>query len=198
MAAKKTKPAQTQAPTPPFLRPFRAAQLPRAVATAFDLTPTADELPGIERFLGLQSLSGLRFKGTLIGVGETDWRAEGRLTATTTQGCVITLAPVVQSVDEQVRRGYTPLTTGEDGAEIDLDPDADDDDDPDGFTDEIDLGQLALETLALALDPYPRAKDAVLDRHLFAPPGTEPLSDEAIKPFAKLAELKEKLSGTKP
>ena len=198
MAAKKTRPAPIEAPPPPFLRPYRTAQLARAVQTAFDLTPTAEELPRIERFLGLQSLSGLRFKGTLSGACDEDWRAEGRLTATTTQGCVISLAPVVQSIDETVRRTYTPMETGEDGAEIDLDPDDDGDDDPDGFVDEIDLGQLALETLALALDPYPRAKDAVLDRHLFAPPGAEPLSDEAIKPFAKLDELKEKLSGTKP
>lgn len=196
MAAKRINIAPVEAAPAPFQRPYRMVQVPRAVPKSFDLTPTSDELPGIERFLGLQSLSGLRFKGKIEAAGDDDWHVSGRLTATTTQGCVISLAPVVQSVDETVSRTYLPAADIENGAEIELDPD--NDDDPDSFEDEIDLGQLALETLALALDPYPRAKDAELDQHLFAPPGAEPLTDDVLKPFAKLAQLKDKLSRTDP
>ena len=54
---------------------------------------------------------------------------------------------------------------------------------------------MALEALALALDPYPRAEGAALGDARFAPPGTQPLDEEALKPFAGLAELREKLAG---
>ena len=64
--------------------------------------------------------------------------------------------------------------------------------------DPLDLGAVAIETLRLALDPYPRAKDAQFDGVIAGPPGAEPLTDEAIKPFGGLAALKARMEGEEP
>ena len=51
--------------------------------------------------------------------------------------------------------------------------------------DRVDLGEVAVQTLSLALDPFPRHPDA--DR-ILAEKGV--LSEEAAGPFAMLAKLR--------
>ena len=194
MADRKERSERQEAPKAPFSHPLMVQTLSRGRKTTFDLTPAASETADICRFLGLQSLSALRLKGALHPVGETDWRAEGRLTAEAVQSCVVTLAPVHQKIDETVTRHYVPAEDLTELEEISLDTE---EDEPDGFEDIIDIGHLLTESLALALEPYPRADDAELPVNRFAPPGVEPLSDEDLKPFAGLAALKNKLSGDK-
>ena len=113
------------------------------------------------------------------------------MTADVVQACVATLEPVPARIDEDLVRGFIPEDAYSATLEEDLDPDAEDA--PDTFGTVIDLGATALEALALALDPYPRATEASADPVRTAPPGVEPLTDEALRPFAKLAALKEKL-----
>lgn len=190
--AKKASQAQASAVEPaPFQRPMTIATLSRARPHGFDLRPEGEENLKIASFLRISGVEDLRFKGDLTAQGDDGWCIDGRLTAGVTQDCVVTLAPVAQKIDERVVRQYLPedlLTM----SEVDLDPDSDDD--PEPFEDVIDPGQLAIEALALALDPYPRAADAQLDQTRFAPPGMEPLTDDDLKPFAGLAALKEKLN----
>ncbi|MEM8843046.1 MAG: DUF177 domain-containing protein, partial [Pseudomonadota bacterium] len=82
--------------------------------------------------------------------------------------------------------------------DIDIPVGADDDDDgPDPLGDEIDLAGLMLESLALALDPYPRVEGAALETAVFAEPGVAPMTDEDARPFAKLAALRAKLGDAK-
>jgi uncharacterized metal-binding protein YceD (DUF177 family) len=57
----------------------------------------------------------------------------------------------------------------------------------------IDLEEVLIEALALALPDYPKAPDAKLEQTVFAPDGKTPISDEETKPFAALAALKDKL-----
>ena len=57
----------------------------------------------------------------------------------------------------------------------------------------IDLTEVTREALALALPLYPRAPGAELGEAVFAAPGTAPIRDEDLKPFAGLAALKAKL-----
>ncbi len=102
---------------------------------------------------------------------------------------------MAQRVDETVARDYVPEEEYSLPAEIDLDPEAEDD--PDPFGKVIDPGLLALESLALVLDPYPRAPGVPAAEYRAAPPGVTPLAEGDLKPFAKLAVLKEKLGGGK-
>jgi uncharacterized metal-binding protein YceD (DUF177 family) len=101
--------------------------------------------------------------------------AHGHLSARVVQTCVISLEDFTATVEESFAVRFVP-----DGEESDnADPEALDEI---PYTDgAIDLGEAAAEQLALALDPYPRAPDAVLPD---AEAATEP------HPFAALSSLK--------
>lgn len=159
------------------------------------LTETAspEERAAIADRFSLQAVDELALAATIAREGADGWRVDGRLKARVTQTCVVTLTPVASAIDEPVRRIYSPDIAADDGlaVEIDIDPDADDPPEPLGAG--VDLGAVALETLALAIPPYPRAPGAVFTPRSVAPPGAEPLADEALKPFAELGALKERL-----
>jgi hypothetical protein len=161
----------------------------------FTISPDREEALAIAQFLGLKALRALRFRGELLPVGEECWRVEGELRAEVVQQCVATLEPVTAVVEEAVAREYVPEAEYRPPAEIDFDPDAEDE--PDPFGNAIDPGQLAIESLALVLDPYPRAPGVARVEYLAAPPGATPLSDQNLKPFAKLAVLKDRFGGEK-
>lgn len=180
---------------PPLRRPIPVRTLSRRQAHPFDLRPEGEEAGDIARFLGLKALRGLRFRGELAPSGDEGWRIEGELSAEVVQSCVVTLEPVGQRIHEEVARDYVPEYAYRPPAEIDIDPDAEDD--PDPFDSVIDPGLLAIESLALVLDPYPRAPGVPPAEFRAAPPGVSPLVDGDLKPFAKLAVLKDKLGGGK-
>jgi hypothetical protein len=96
-------------------------------------------------------LHAVRFKGGI--------RVAGRLWATTVQPSVISLEPVTQEIAESVDRIFLPggekQYAGPADAEIFVDLEGDDL--PDHFEgNEADLSALIMETVALALEPYPK------------------------------------------
>jgi uncharacterized metal-binding protein YceD (DUF177 family) len=190
MSRRSPAPSTRIAAEPPLRRPIPVRALSRRQPHAFDLSPEGDEARLVARFLGLEALPSLRFRGELAPAGAEGWRIEGQLSAEVVQSCVVTLEPVAQRIEETVARDYVPETEYRPPDGIDLDPDAEDDPDPFGAV--IDPGLLALESLALALDPYPRAPGVRPAEYRAAPPGVAPIADGDLKPFAKLAVLKEK------
>ena len=112
--------------------------------------------------------------------------AEGRVAAAVTQACSITGDPLPATVDEPVAlRFVAEEDAGQDEVEL---GDSDIDVIPyDGGT--IDLGEVAAETMALALDPFPRGPNAEV---VLKEAGV--LSEEQAGPFGALAGLKEKLA----
>jgi hypothetical protein len=112
------------------------------------------------------------------------FRVTGRVEADLHQRCVVTLVPVAEKIDEAVDRIFLPLGTaasdfGRQGTF--LDPEADDE--PDWFDGEwLELGPLIVETVSLALDPYPRAPGATLESA-----GDEVPEEDS--PFAALRRL---------
>ena len=113
--------------------------------------------------------------------------ARGRIAAAVTQSCVASAAPVPAEVDEPFDLVFRPepgaaspeeeVELGE--AELDV-----------VFYEgaAIDLGEAVAETLALALDPYPRAPDAA---EALKAAGVK--SEEEAGPFGALAGLRDKL-----
>ena len=112
--------------------------------------------------------------------------AEGRVAAAVTQACSITGDPLPATVDEPVAlRFVAEEDSGQDEVEL---GDSDIDVIPyDGGT--IDLGEVAAETMALALDPFPRGPNAEV---VLKEAGV--LSEEQAGPFGVLAGLKDKLA----
>lgn len=190
-----TRPARDTLPDLPVHWPRDPARFDPDGATTLTVTATAEECAGIAAYLGIAELGGLAFAGAAEPWGKGGWRLSGRLSATYVQTCVVTLDPVARSADLEIERTYLPAAQLSPEAGFDLDPE--DPDLPDPLEAEIDLAAPIVESLALDLDPYPRAEGAGFGSRAYAGPGVEPLSDEALKPFAKLAGLKEKLTGEK-
>ena len=116
-------------------------------------------------------------------------RVTGRLTGEVTQPSVVTLDPIRQQISEPIDRIFLPggekPYAGAANAEIFVDLDGDDV--PDHFEgNEADLSDLIIETLALAVDLYPREPGVTLD-DLGLKPDVEETS-----PFAVLKALKPK------
>lgn len=150
------------------------------------LAPDAAACEAIAERLGLLGLRKLRLEGELAPEGRADWRLEARLGATVVQPCVVTLAPVTTRIDVALTRRYVAEMAAPAGDEIEMP----EDDTEEPLPEMLDLAQVMEEALALALPLYPRAEGAELSRAVFGPPGTDPLTDEAAKPFAALGRLK--------
>lgn len=174
---------------PPVSLPFRVAALPSRKPTRFTLAPDAAERAAMAADLGLLGLPAFRLTGELRPVGRHDFELVADFTATVVQPCSITLEPVTTRLSEPLLRRYDADYVAPDAEEMELR----DEDTVDPLPEVIDIGDVAMEALALALPLYPRALGASLDEAVFAPPGAEPLRDADLRPFAGLAALKSKL-----
>ena len=127
-------------------------------------------------------LHAVRFRGGI--------RVTGRLEAIVVQQSVITFEPVTQEIGEPVDRIFLPgaekAYTGQADAEVFVDLEGEDI--PDHFDgNEADLTDLIVETLSLAIDPYPRGPGESLGEL-----GSDGLEEE-LNPFASLKKLKQDL-----
>ena len=182
---------KTQNPEPEFSRIVKVSQLANTSDYAFDEIPSETETTDLARLYDVISVRKMRFQGHISPFDDEGWLLEGKLGATVTQNCVITLERMRTRIDLDVRRLFVPMPElGEN--EVLLDALHDDTLEPLGR--EIDLGLVATEALALAIPEYPRVEGAELPESRFAAPKATDIDEEAPKAFAGLAALKEKLS----
>jgi len=172
--------------TPPeFSRPIALDTLgeaPRQIAIEADEA----ERTALARRFDLIDVSALTATVALVRSGDAV-TATGRVEAKVTQSCIASGAPVAARIDEPFRLEFRPMpTTTTPDDEIELGQGELDVSFYEGAS--IDIGEAAAETLALAVDPYPRAPDA--DEALKAK-GVK--NEEEAGPFAALASLREKL-----
>jgi len=170
---------------------LRVAGLDTQKPTAFELTPPAAQRNAIATQLDLIGLRKLRFTGNLAASGKTDWVLAGNLGATVVQSCVLTLAPVTTRIDIPVTRQFIAAmaTQADSEEEIEILPD----DNSDILDSHIDLKQVMIEALSLALPLYPKIEGADLENTVFTKAGIKPMTDDDARPFAGLAALKDKL-----
>lgn len=138
------------------------------------LTASPAERQALARRFGILGIDALEVRFRLEPEADGAIRAAGHLEASLVQECVVTLEPVPQCVvDEFVLRllpaGRAAAYGPEDLDEIETEQDV------------ADLGEVAAEQLALAIDPYPRAPGAELPAEL---------QSEAEGAFAALAALR--------
>lgn len=163
---------------------FRSDHMP-AGGREVRATASDDERAAIAGFLELSEVPRLAVDLTALPFRD-GIRVTGRLRAEVVQPCVVTFVPVHQQIDEPIDRVFLPGR--EDAAapvqgEVFVDLEADDA--PDYFEGpEVDLSDLVLESLALAIDPYPRAPGASIEDVL------PPVDGGEASPFASLKSLK--------
>jgi uncharacterized metal-binding protein YceD (DUF177 family) len=156
-----------------------------------DLNADEAECTAIAERLGLLRLDRFDAHAVLSRDGRKI-RATGRIKASLEQSCVATGDPVPAHVDEPFDILFLPEPrTGRADEEIELGSQELDTMFHDGSA--IELGSAIVDSLALALDPYPRSAgaDAALKE-------AGVLSEEEAGPFAALAALKERLGGDGP
>ncbi len=136
---------------------------------------SAEECAALARRFGITALRKLVAEAVLRRKGRSDLiRLEGRLSAEVEQPCVATLEPVIEGVEESFELRFTldPVkAAGESAAagaaDVVIDPEADDPPElvgPKG----IDVGEVIAQQLSVAINPYPRLPDAVLEEEVLS------------------------------
>jgi uncharacterized metal-binding protein YceD (DUF177 family) len=172
---------------PPLSRPIRVDEIKDSAQG--ETHAAQSELAAIAKLLELKGLERLNFIYRLNRGAGHRLRLTGRLTASATQTCVVTLEPVEASLDVLVEAEFWPAelieqlerSAEEPGGPGQLDW-------PEPIVDgKIDLGPFIYETLATSLDPYPRKQGASFD---WSQGEGEQGGAKESGPFAALAELK--------
>ena len=111
-------------------------------------------------------------------------RVAGSLHAEVVQRCIVTLEPFAANVDVSIDERFGP-----DAGSVEIaDTPFEEAMPPEPFDgDAVDLGELAAQQLALALDPYPKKSDGVVGE---VNSSEQPLGSDGVanKPFAELAD----------
>jgi uncharacterized metal-binding protein YceD (DUF177 family) len=162
-------------PGPELSRVIEVSRIP-VTGSAERIIADSTERALVARRLGLPAVSSLTADLML-----TRWHGEGvkvagRFDAEVEQVCVVTLDPFPATVSDTIERYFLPNARA-------AEPEADTDSFADGV---IELGEVVVESLSLALDPYPRKPGAEFHGVEDGPGSAEPVSS----PFAVLAGAK--------
>jgi uncharacterized metal-binding protein YceD (DUF177 family) len=157
----------------PYSEPVRLHQVGAGVTRR--LEPDSAARARIAKALDLASLESFVADMTLAPA-PGGWRLSGRVKASLAQTCGITLEPLPVEIDEPFS---IPLAeaSDEDSDEIVITLDDESPDPVEGG--QVDLGQYAVEQLALQLDPFPRKPGAEF---------VQPPEPKEISPFAVLKQ----------
>jgi uncharacterized metal-binding protein YceD (DUF177 family) len=168
---------------PEFSRERRLDQI-GAGATSVTIAAEPDERAALAARFDLLAIDRLEATCTLRR-DATGIRVSGHLSAAVVQRCVVTDAPVHAAVDEafDLRLLPEPADAAE---EVELSADECDTVFYTGAA--LDLGEAVAETLALALDPYPRSPEAAA---VLREAGV--ISEEEAGPFGALKDLRDRL-----
>ncbi|MGE0761356.1 MAG: DUF177 domain-containing protein [Pirellulaceae bacterium] len=149
------------------------------------LSATDDERTALVAALGLLALERLEIRYRIIPRAGGRFHFKGQLRARVVQECSITLEPVTSDIDEQIDLEFWPGEKPPEPAAGEHEALAIDEIEP-IENDRLAVGRVVFETLAAALDPFPRAEGAEFDWHDASPPS------QSDNPFAALARLKPK------
>ncbi len=146
------------------------------------LDAEAAELPALAARMGVPSVARLH---AFLTVRRTNsrLRVDGTFEAIFDQVCVVSLETFQNKAAGEIEEELV-LTDDPDSLEVDLDPDAVTAEPLSGDT--LDLGEIIVQNLLLAIDPHPRASDAELTNLDFDPKQL----GAADNPFAALGKLK--------
>ena len=182
--------SQTDAEFSRFV-PIGGLSKPRA---EWDIEANDEEREALALRLGLNELGSLRARlASRRKPGSSLILLTGRFKADVVQTCVVTLRPVPARVEGSVRLSYSlaeATRPSDEGTALVVAPEGDDPPETIGPRG-IDLGEAAVQQLAVALEPYPRADGSVLAQATW---GAGEDEEDAVRgPFEGLRELTSKL-----
>ena len=126
---------------------------------------------------GFEEVSHGYFDVKIKVISKECWQVKGAIQADITQACIATGAPVAESINAAIEERFVPTVAEHD--EIDVT-----DSSVEALQEgKIPLGEVLMQTLGLAANPYPRVENAP-DNFEFGP------KIEKENPFSKLIHLK--------
>ncbi len=146
------------------------------------------ECRALAKRFGLLALKDLTANAELYRDGEAV-RVSGIFSAKVAQACIASGEPVPEDISEELNLIFIPNLDHAPDAEIELSSDECESIFHDGKS--IDLGEAVAQSVALALNPYPRS-DGAEEALRTAGVKSEEEEREESGPFAALAELKAK------
>lgn len=157
-----------------------------AAGRHFEFAADGAQRQALAARLGLLDLKELTVAGQIRRDGDgTTILVDGRFLAEVAQKCVVTLERLEATLDEAFHVRFLSPADWETyrARDVEVVPDDEDVEPLEGTN--VDLGATVVEYLALAIDPYPRRRDAEFsfDTGVEADPG----------PFAALAKLRNKV-----
>lgn len=161
----------------------------------YDLTASPGQRASVAQRLGVLEVKALTAHFAVkMGAGGIV-RVAGNVHAAVVQACVVSLAPVPATIDEEIDVAY--IAAERLTRKKHKDPDEEevvglDSEDPPEVAEDgrIDLGDLAVTQLALVLNPYPRAPGVAFDPATAGLKASDDGDAEPAGPFAALAKLK--------
>jgi uncharacterized metal-binding protein YceD (DUF177 family) len=169
--------------TPEFSRPQPLDRI-GAGESKVQVSAEEKECAALARRFDLIGIESLEAGYALRRTGDAV-RATGHLSASVIQACVVTGDPVPARVEEDFELSFLP-EPGEGSDEIEVEAEELDTIFYTGGA--IDLGEAAAETLALALDPFPRSPRAA---EVLKEAGV--IGEDEVQPFNAFSVLKDKL-----
>lgn len=176
---------------PEFSRPQRVEALRESGGGTFAFEAETDERAAAAARYDVISVETLACEAE-IAPERDGFRVRGLARAELTQRCVVTLEPMTTTLREAFDILFLP---GGGGAAPTHEVEIGREDEPEPLGVAIDPAEIAAEAVALAIDPWPRSAEAAFEGRLQGPPGAEPLTDEAARPFAALSALKRRMEG---
>ncbi len=165
---------------------LRFSDLANRDVTEIALTPSSADCSTVAAELEVSTLKKVSLRGSIRPEGKRDWVLNADLGATVVQPCVATLAPVTTRIDEKIMRRYLAHMPEPEGIEVEMP----EDDSVEPLPAAVDLYEIMIEALALALPAFPRVHDAEALDVSVSEPGVNPMTDADAKPFAGLGALK--------
>jgi uncharacterized metal-binding protein YceD (DUF177 family) len=139
----------------------------------------------LKKFLNLKSIKKLSMAGTIKATLFNQWDLKAKIGATIVQESVLSLKLVTSRIDKTIKRS---IIKGRDEMvetnELYLN-------DSDFVENEIDIGAIFSESLALEIPTFPKKENEVFKSKTFAGEGIAPLTEEKLSPFSVLAKLQE-------
>ena len=168
------------------------------------VSPDDAQRLAIAKRLGVESLDSLNAEMTVFrDPSNMIINISGKISATITQGCVVTLEPVKNEINADFEAWYTDPSDAVSFAKAKRErelqkqnveqPMLDEWEDPEPVVNgKIDLGELVIQHLSLNLNPYPRKEDAEYEHTDENQQQASKVGESYSNPFAKLKDWKEK------
>jgi hypothetical protein len=176
-------------PVPEFDRQVSLADIPGG-GLALRLTATAAECAGLARRYEVAAVDDLVVTARLRPLSGGRYRLAGRFRARVQQTCVVSLEPMESEIAEDFDVTFQADAAPGRATEVDIDAIGEDPPEPvvDG---RIPVGETVAQLLALAIDPFPRSPEAVLENANAGDDASESQAESRPdSPFAILRKLR--------